>query len=203
MRRSHLYLAALIVSCLVLVGCPAGSPEEQVAAKRALYTVELNSWYAEAESEPVDETVEIPVEGEEAAAEDDAGQVMDVDEADEPNAADEIAAEDEGEGPDVTVAAGPELHTIVFDLLVLYDGRDEPLPGLTVEVTHAGADGQEKGSWLQYLEMPNIAKGVSKQVGFQREGVVFEEGDVFAVNVNKNVPADLRSEYREFQTAGN
>ena len=199
MRHSIALFAALSLLLVLLVACQPGSPEERVLAERARYTVELNSWYAEVENAPVEETVEVPVgeEGAEGQAPADDAEAAG-DEAE--NAAEEIAEEDT-EDADVVVAAGPQLHTIVFDLLVLYNGRD-PLPGLTVEVTHAGADGEEKGSWLEYLEMPDITKGVSKQVGFQRAGVLFEEGDVFAVLVEPNVPADVRSEYREFQAAG-
>ena len=198
MRRfSPLILALAFL--LVFTACQQLTPEEQVAAKRAEYTVELNSWYAEVENVSLEEPVaEMAEEGaEEAAAEAEAG---DMDE-------DGMAGDDMAAGEDGAAAmAGPQPHVIVFDLLALFDGRGEPLPGLTVKVTQAASaepSAEEVGSWLQYLEMPPMTKGVPEQVSFQLEGVLFEDGNVFAVNLVKSVPTEERSQYREFQSAGN
>lgn len=204
MRRTFPLLTALaLLSTLLLVGCPAGSPEEQVAAKRADFTVELNSWYATVENEAMDEMAEAvegeAVEGEaddagdEGEAADDAGDEMDGD----------AMAGDEMDGDAMSDMTGPQPHTIVFDLLVAYNGRGDALPGITLKVTHAAAGGTEKDSWLEYIELPQMTKSVPEQVAFQKEGVLFEEGDVFAVNLSKSVPAAERSQYREFQAAGN
>ncbi|MDA8016201.1 MAG: hypothetical protein MPN21_02035 [Thermoanaerobaculia bacterium] len=203
MRRFFSLLTAFALLSLLLAGCQAGSPEEQVAAKRAQYTVSLNSWYPELENEAVDE-----------AADSEAGDEVAEGEAAETPTPEGEAAETptpvgDGAGDEastdvaiVDLVPGPQPHTIVFDLLVLYDGRGEALQGITVEVTQAGASGAEKASWLEYLELPAMSKGVSEQVGFQKTGVLFEEGDVFAVNLNKSVPPAERSQYREFQSAG-
>ena len=193
MRRFSPLLLVLAI-LLAFTACQQRSPEEQVAAKRAEYTVELNSWYAQVENvsleateEPIDEA---GADGETAAD----GDGMADDEMAEGEAGDEMA--------DEMVMTGPQPHTIVFDLLVLFDGRGEPLHGVTVKVTQADGTGTEKESWLQYLEMPPMTKGVPEQVGFQLEGVPFQEGEVFAVTLSKNVPAEERSQYREFQSAG-
>jgi hypothetical protein len=178
-----------------------------VAATRAQYTVELNSWYAQVENASMEEPMdEMGAEGEDAAAEGEDAAASD--EADAADATGDATAEDgmAEEMADEMAMSGPQPHTIVFDLLVLYDGRSEPLPGLTVKVTQAAsaeANAEEVDSWLQYLEMPStMMKGVPEQIGFQLEGVPFEEGNVFAVTLVKGVPAEDRSEYREFQEAG-
>lgn len=202
MRRfSSVLLAALAsITLLTLVACQAKSPEEQVAEKRARYTVDLNGWYAKVENAAMEETMDGDMADESAT--EDAGDAA-ADEAamaGEDTAGEDIAGDELAAGE---ILAGPQAHTIVFDLLVHYDGRGDALPGITVEVTQAGADGTEKGSWLQFLDIPGIAKGSSKQVGFELPGVQFSDGDVFAVTLNKNVAAADRSNYREFSTAGN
>lgn len=193
MRRFFpLFSALALLSLLVFTGCQAASPEEQVAAKRADFTVNLNSWYAQVENVPMDDSM--AADGEEAAGDDMAADAATGDEGE--------AGDDADMGMDMDMATGPQPHTIVFDLLVAYNGRGEALSGVTVKVTQADGAGEEKGSWLEYLELPKMTKGVPEQVGFQMEGIAFEEGDVFAVTLTKSVPADERSQYREFQEAG-
>lgn len=199
-------LVTALATLLVFTACQQASPEEQIAAKRAEYTVKLNSWYPEVENVSLEVTEEpMDAEGDAAAEGDEAGDEMAEDKAEdmaEGESGDDTAGDDLAGD---TAMAGPQPHTIVLDLLVLYDGRGEPLPGLTVKVTQvASADenAEEIGSWLQYLEMPPMTKGVSEQVGFQLEGVPFEQGNLFAVSLVKNVPAEERSQYREFQSAG-
>lgn len=196
MRRFIPLLSAVVLlSLLVLTGCQAGSPEDQVAAKRAQFTVTLNSWYAQVENKAMDEAMdEMTAEGEGAegeAAESEGG-----------DAEGEAGEEADMEDMDMGFFTGPQPHTIVFDLLVAYGGRGDALSGLTVKVTQADAAGEEKNAWLQTLELPKMTKGVPEQVGFQMEGILFEEGDVFAVTLNKAVPVEERSEYPEFQSAG-
>lgn len=194
-------LVTALAILLVFTACQQLSPEEQVAAKRAEYTVKLNSWYPEVENESLEATEEAmdeaDGEGDMAAEGDEAGDEMAEGESGDEMAGDDLAGD--------TAMAGPQPHTIVLDLLVLYNGRGEPLPGLTVKVTQvASADenAEEIGSWLQYLDMPPMTKGVSEQIGFQLEGVPFEQGNLFAVSLVKNVPAEERSQYREFQSTG-
>lgn len=195
-----LVLFTVLAVLFVFTACKQLTPEEQVAAKRAKYTVELNSWYAQVENASMEEPIdEMGAGGEDGAAEgEDAAASDDADATAEQGMAEEMAED--------MAMSGPQPHTIVFDLLVLYDGRGEPLSGLTVKVTQAASadpNAEEIDSWLQYLEMPStMTKGVPEQIGFQLEGVPFEEGNVFAVSLVKNVPAEERSEYREFQEAG-
>lgn len=185
MRRPiPLVLALLLVaSTFALVGCQQLSPEEEVAQKRSLYTVELNSWFVK--EPPPEEIVEEAVE--------ETVEEIEEEQLEATTPADEV---------EIVEPEEPEPRTIFFDLIVLWDGRGEPLPGITVEVSHMGADGEEKGSWLEWLEIPKIVKGSTEQVSFEREGVLFEEGDQFAVTLESHVPPEERDRYREFAMAG-
>ena len=51
---------------------------------------------------------------------------------------------------------------IFFDLIVLFEG-DDPLPGLTLEVSQADSAGAEKQSWRHYQELSAHIKGETKQ----------------------------------------
>jgi hypothetical protein len=203
-RLSSSFVLSVFASImlLTLVGCQAKSPEEQVAEKRAKHSVDLNGWYPKVENAAMDAAMDAEATGD-MAADDMAGEAGG-DMAGADMAGDDMAGHDMtgDEMAGEEMMTGPQPHTIVFDLLVHYDGRGDSLPGITVDVTQAGADGQEKGSWLQFLDTPGIAKGSSKQIAFEIPGVLFEEGDVFAVTLNQNVAAADRSKYREFSTAG-
>lgn len=185
MRRTLFLVPALflVVSTFALVGCQQLTPEEEVAQKRSQYTVELNSWFVK--EPPPEEIVEEAVE--------ETAEEIQEEQLEETTPADEV---------EIVEPEEPEPQTIFFDLIVLWDGRGEPLPGITVEVSHVGADGEEKGSWPEWLEIPDIVKGSTKQVSFEREGVIFEEGDQFAVTLESSVPPEERDRYREFATAG-
>lgn len=190
------FLVLALLSSTLLVACQPKSPEEQVADTRAQYTVKLNSWYANVENEPVE-----PMDGDSEDAEDGSEDASAPSE--DPEVTESEVAEGEEEDAASELVTGPQPHTVVFDLLVVYDGRDEPLPGVTVRVSHAGPDGAEKGSWLEFLEMADIPKGTSHQVGFEKQDVLFEDGDQFAVTLEKSVaPADY-AQYPEFASAGN
>ncbi|MEO1366554.1 MAG: hypothetical protein AAFX50_05220 [Acidobacteriota bacterium] len=198
-----LFLSMLLV---LATGCAEKTPAEKVAEARAAYVVELNSWFPrEPEPEPVAD--EAAVEG--AAEDGDAadGDAADGDAADgEAAEGDDTAAEGEAtdgelEVLDVDADTGPRQVTVFFDLIVLFEG-DEPLGGLTLDVSQADGAGAEKKSWLHYVELPDHIKGSTKQVSFETPGVEFEEGDQFSVILRKVVPPDEQGDYREFASAG-
>ncbi|MEO1085414.1 MAG: hypothetical protein AAFY88_14335 [Acidobacteriota bacterium] len=182
---------------MLATGCAEKTPQEKVAEARAAYIVELNSWFPrEPEPEPVAE--EAPAEGEAAEGEAAAEASAEAEAADG-------AADGEGEAEmeilDVDADTGPRAVNVFFDLLVNFEG-DEPLDGLTLDVSHADGSGAEKKSWRHYVELPAHIKGETKQVSFETEGVEFEEGDQFSVILRKVVPPDEQGDYREFASAG-
>lgn len=191
-------LPLLLLLLVTLVACQPKTPAEKVAAARASYVVELNSWFPQ---EPEPEPLAEPVEGEdaadgEAAAEEPAEEAAAEGEATEGEAADGDALE----VVDVDDVA-PRQVNIFFDLIVLFEG-DDPLPGLTLEVSQADSGGAEKQSWRHYQELSAHIKGETKQESFTLEGVEFTEGDQFSVTVRKVVPPEEHGEYREFASAG-
>ena len=175
-RVPVLLILALMVS-LLAVGCQPKSPEEQVADARSRYVVELQSFFAKVdEAEAVDPEAGEAVEGEEAAD----GEATEAEtteaEAPEGEAAEGEAAEGEAE----MVEPEPQSTVIFFDLMVFLDGSTA-LPGLTVEVTRLGLDGNEKDVWLRYVELPKMIKGETQQVSFEEEVMDFADGEGFLV----------------------
>lgn len=201
MPRSILLLRMpllLIALAVLLAGCPAKSPEEQVALERGRYTVRLESFFPQApvaEEATMDEGAEGEVaEGEEGVAEEPASE--------EPAAEDEAAEAEvaEAEVAEEAVAdAGPT--PIVFDFYVLYEGAD-PLPGLTLDFSHADAAQAEKATWRYFVEVPGMAKGETRQVTVTLDVENYAEGDVFSAQLNEYVAPEDRAEYREFASAG-
>lgn len=196
----RLPLLALMTLLLgAVIACQPKTPEEKIAAARAAYTVELNSWFPQ---EPEPEVVAEDVAGEDPAGEAEAGAEA----AEAAAVAEEAveAGEGEGEGELEFVEVdnvGPRTVNVLFDLIVQFNG-DEPLPGLTLEITRADASGNEKASMRHYQELPEHIKGDTKQVSFKLEGLEFEDGDGYSVTVRKVVPPEEQGEYREFASAG-
>ena len=189
LMKSTLAGALLVGLVLMVTACAPGSPEEKVAEIRSNYTVELNSWRV-LEPEPAEMPAEGEdiAEGEEAPAEDTATE-------DTAGEGEEAAAEGE-EGMDAMADAEPRTDAVLFDLVVYFRGN-EGLPGVTVDITQAGADQQEKAVYHHFIDTEGIVNGDTRQEAFELEGVEFAEGDVFAVSLKPGIPADI-SEYREF-----
>ncbi len=179
--RTLLPLLLVVTLGTALSGCAESSPEEKIAKIRSAYEVQLNSW-----------RVLAPPVAEAAAGE--AGE--------EGTAEGEPTAEGEGEDPAaegveaMAEPAAPQRVSIQFDLVVYLRGR-ESLPGITVDITQADANQQEKAVYRQWVDTTNVMKGSPGQSDFILEGIVMEEGDVFAATIAPGVPADL-SAYREF-----
>jgi len=198
-RTAQILVFSLLSAVLLLAGCAQKSPEEQVAETRAEYTVQLNAFLPqepEAE-EPAAEEGEEMAEGEEAMAEE-GGEEMAGDEM----AGDEMAGDEmAGEGDEAMADEGPRTAEILFDLIVQFDG-DEPLPGITVDISHADPFEKEKAVYHHWIETGDMIKGQTNQESFVKEIPNFETGDVFSVDLRSYVPPEERSEYREFAEAG-
>ncbi|MGH7337456.1 MAG: hypothetical protein ACREI7_07760 [Myxococcota bacterium] len=92
---------------------------------------------------------------------------------------------------------GREKPQIVLDVLVA-GGSKPPLPGLTLDVSMAGADGKEKLLRRVFVDTTTVgAGGEQKTVVF--DDVDYAPGDGFFVEVRNSVPAAERAQYRELQ----
>ena len=169
--------ALAVVSALLAAGCPEKSPEMQIAEQRAKYTVKLNSF--------------IPKTPQEGASEFAAAVAAEA-------VAEEAAAEGEGAEEEMAEPEGPASTTVLFDLLVNYDGREAPLPGITLDITHADPFEKEKGAYRYWIETADMVRGQMKQFSFEYEVPNFETGDVFSVELRSYVPPEELGDYREF-----
>lgn len=182
-RISYLVLSMTII-LLVAGACgPPKSPEEKVAEQRAGYDAVLNGFVVE--QAPVEE----PVVGE--MAEESAGEVA------EPATA-EMAEEGEAEEAMAEVEPVPLLQAVILDILVSTTTR-ETLPGLTVDVTQVDGNQDVKQSWRVYLDTSAVHRGPGTQITYRLEGVEYQEGDGFNVEVRHPVPSEERGDYQEFQ----
>ena len=188
--RTLLILLPVLVASLFLAGCPEKSPELVVAEQRAKYTVKLNTFMAK-EPEPA-ETMEV-MEGEMAAAAEEAAVAEEAEMVEE-------GAEGEGE-EEMAEPEGPSSTTVFFDLLVNYDGRDAPLPGITVDISHADPFEKEKGAYKHWIDTSGMVRGQMTQFDFELDVPDFETGDVFSVDLRSNIPPEEFGDYREFATA--
>lgn len=191
------FLGSVVLLVLVgLVACTPSSPEERVADARSKYRVTLNSFFAQqpAVEEMADEVGEdAMVAGEDAEATSEA--------AAEDLAMDgEEGMEDGEEGMEEEVDMGPQPTTILFDLVVLFEGND-PLDGLTLDISQADPFEAEKATFRHYVELGSMVKSETRQVSFELEVPEYEEGDLFSVNLREYVAPEDRSAYREFVEA--
>lgn len=189
-------LGLLAAACaLLVVACQPQSPEQRVIEARSQYVVELNSWFPqEKPPEPIiEEVTEDGESGDDATANESADSTDAVEGGD---------ADSEMEGEIMMIEpVGPRPVDIFLDLIVRFDG-EEPLPGITLDVSQVNAAGEDKNSWRHFLEIPTIIKSETKQVSFTLEDVLFEEGDQFSVVLAKSVDPAERGEYREFAASG-
>lgn len=85
---------------------------------------------------------------------------------------------------------------VVLDVLVS-GGSKPPLPGLTLDVSMAGADGKEKLVRRVWVETATVGAG-GEQKTVTLDDVDYQPGDGFWVEVRQAIPAAERGEYREF-----
>ncbi|MEM9553889.1 MAG: hypothetical protein AAGC60_06505 [Acidobacteriota bacterium] len=206
--RSSVALFALLLLVVTLVACGPTDPVAKVIQERNQnYTVELTGWFPkkvdvlDAMVDAASDATADAAEGIEDAAADVADAVAEGD-ADAvgdalAEGADALAAGAEEIGEAVT---GPTTETIVFDVAVIYQGRN-PLPGVTVEVAHVDSTQTEKETWLEYLETGEMRTGESRQTSFEIADVELVEGDAFSVTLLQAVPAEDYAEYPEIVAA--
>lgn len=185
-------LPLIALLSLLLFSCGPKTPEEAVAQARAKYTVQLNTF--QVVKPDVEETPMEALEGE--TMEDGAAAATSAEAAaTEGEAAEGEAAE--GEEAAAMEPEGPVSTEILLDLLLAFDGSD-PLPGVTMEISHADPFEKEKGHYRRYLETGNARAGDSRQLSEYITVENFETGDVFSVSIRPNVPPEEQGEYREF-----
>lgn len=117
-----------------------------------------------------------------------------------------MAAEEEGEGEEelnseADLSEGPRSVEVMMDLIVRFLGPGDPLPGITVDVTHSDPYGQEKGRFPTWVETPEFRRGEKRQVPVSLEVPNYESGDEFYLEFSEFVPPEERGDYREFSQA--
>ena len=182
-RFHHILIWSLFATLLVGGGCAEKSPMEKIAETRAKYTVQLNGWLPQ---EPEPEPFEIAEGGELEAAEVEGVEA----EMAEPGT-EEMAEEA------VEPEPGPETTAIHFDVILYFDG-DETLPGITLDITHADSNEQEKATYRYWANTADMLRGAPLQFNFVLEIPNFEPGDVFSMEIRRPIPDAEISEYGEF-----
>ena len=181
MRRVFLRVPYRVVvplaAAIALSACVARSPEEKVAWLRSLYKATVNPGGFIVQEEPMEEAELAPEEALGALE----GEAVEGEEGEEP------------------VEATPVEQKILLDILIQHDSP-EKLPGITVDISMVDASEQEKGHWRVWFDTSKIPKATPTQFTHILEGVAYEEGDGFNVEVRDDVPPEERSEYREFSS---
>jgi len=192
LRSVRLVLSLCLLA--LLVGCAQKSPEQRVAEARAKYTVDISACVPQAPAE----AQAAPDEG---TTDDDASsadlQTEEGEQAQKEEVTDATEMADEPLEP-----PAPAVTTILCDVLVRYDGHD-PLPGVTLDLSHVGADGTTKTSFREYVETAGLMRGDTRQVALTLEVPDFHEGDQISLDpIRADIPAAERSEYREYAESG-
>lgn len=171
-----------VLGLLVMVGCGPDDPMEEIAAKRAKYSVKLNSVAVESQPLP-------------PAATEDAGLAEG-----EEDGLEEVPVPAPYDGDPVAVPM-PVNQTVLLDLLVQSKNREQ-LPGITLDVIHFDSSQQEKGKFRIWLDTSAMNKGSWESIIHRLEDVEYATDDGFHVEVRDPVPASERGEYKEFSLAG-
>lgn len=167
-RASWRRSTAFALAVAALLLLAACAGEGGVAGARAGYIAEMGSF----------SVVQAPAMAEEAteAAEAEA----------EAEAAEEAAAPTE-----------PAMVTVLLDFLIHNEGSGA-LDGVTVDLTIADPDGNEKERRLLWVETAGLTKGSQRQVAHELTDVAYTDGDGFHVEVRYPIPMEERGDYREF-----
>lgn len=190
--RRSLCVLLLLAFAFAPIACAPTDPMAKIAAARDDYEAQLSSWIIRPPAPP-----EIDTESEEAGSVEGAMAPA----AEEGEGEEGEGEEGEGEMLDEPEPVDPRSQVVLFDIIVLYSGSD-PLPGITVDISHVGADGAEKAVRRHYLEVPTIRRGSTEQVAVELDGWDLADGDSFAIDVRQGLSEAERGEYREFQNAG-
>lgn len=184
-QRFHSILIwSLFAALLMAWGCAEKSPMEKIAETRAQYTVQLNAWLPqEPEVEPVE-----TVEGDELeGAESEGGEAEMVEETDP--AAEEMSEE--------AIEPEPLSTDILFDVILYFNGN-ESLPGITLDIVHAGPNEQVKATYRYWADTADMRKGNPRQFNFVLQIPGFESGDIFSMEVRQPIGEAEIGEYNEF-----
>jgi hypothetical protein len=92
-------------------------------------------------------------------------------------------------------------QSIALDVQLSHDSP-EALAGITLDVSHRGADKKEKRHLREWVDVAGLAAGDSRQVTLHLDGSGYSPGDLFRVEVREPVPAADRPLYREFSQPG-
>ena len=186
MKRTTTVRIALGVCALMLIltACGGGTPEERVARTRGMYSARLNGFFLQPVAEPEPEPM--AEEGTEEGVE-----------AMEP----EPEAEAEGEMAEEMEPAPPANPNVLLDILIQHDSPDI-LPGITVDISMADADGNPKGAWKVWFDTSKVLKANVTPYTHVLEDVPYVEGDGFFAEIRHPIPVEERGEYKEFSSAG-
>lgn len=199
LRRRMGTLLALALVVLWTNGCEQKSHEERVSELRSRYSAELNGFVVREVPEVVDvevvdpeqETSEALEETEEAAEE-----VLDQTEGVE-----DVTGEEGEAGTDLIPEDAIEevQKDVILDVMVRHRAS-EMLPGVTLDVSQADAEGNEKATYKVWVDTSDLPMGTPQQVNEILEDVDYQEGDGFFVEIRHPVPPEERGEYREFSS---
>lgn len=176
MPRAPRLAVLTLLAAATLAGC--ATPEEKVAAARRNYEATLQSFLVRRPEPPPPPA---PVAGEAA------GET-----AVAPDATPGVVTE--------TVQELPTTVAVLLDVLVRHTGGDR-LAGFTLDVEQVDPARLPKHTWRVWVDTSALGPGPGTQVSQLLEGVDYEEGDGFSVQVRANVPPGDRDEYREFGEA--
>lgn len=108
------------------------------------------------------------------------------------------AADADAEATDEAAApAEPAMASVLLDFLIHNEGSGA-LDGVTVDLTIADPDGNEKERRLLWVETAGLTKGSQRQVAHELTDVAYTDGDGFHVEVRHPIPMEERGDYREF-----
>ena len=110
------------------------------------------------------------------------------------------SAEVSGSGFVVKDVPGTDRPEVLLDVLLRNDGRGS-LPGITLDVSMAGAGGAEKAHRKVYVSTQGSDPG-GVQISLTLDDLPFTQGDGFSVEVRSTVPPGDRAQYREFGEPG-
>jgi hypothetical protein len=96
-------------------------------------------------------------------------------------------------------APPPRVRTDAVLDIVVSSNAEKPLPGLTIDIEHVDAQRRAKGRGTFWVETATLVQGQSTELQHVLENVAWETGDTYAVEVRRAIPAEQRSEYREFE----
>ncbi len=170
-RTGRFFLVIAVVCSVSLVACASKTPSERVARSRSEYKANLNSYFI-TQTPIIEETTEL--EGEtDPAAEEAAG--------------------------DAELMPAPETRQdAMLDVIVQHD-TNEPLAGLTLDITMVDDDENEVTHWLHWVDTTGLLKANQRPYSIVLEGVDHQEGYGFYAEVRHPVAETERGQYREFE----